>query len=228
MHIFKPHQAIDIISHYLPANPLIIEAGAFNGSDTIAMAKKWPKATIHAFEPVPQIYEKLVANTKEYPNIHTHNYALSNQSGSATFYVSEKPTKPCIASQAGSLLAPKERLKYSPMQFPYTIEVPTITLDQWAEKNNIKKIDFIWLDTQGAELAILKAAPTMIKNLTAIYLEIGFYENYANQPSYQKIKSWLSMHNLEEVGRDFETMKKHFFGNCLFAGSVQSRISKSI
>lgn len=219
MIIFKPHQAVDIIATFLPENPTIVEAGAFNGSDTISMAKKWPNATIHAFEPVPEIYEKLIANTKEYPTIHTYNIALSNQAGSATFYVSEKPTKPGIASQAGSLLAPKERLKHSPMQFPYTIEVPTISLDQWAEKEGIKKIDFIWLDTQGAELAILKAAPTMLKNLTAIYLEIGFYENYANQPSYQEIKSYLSTHNFEEVGRDFKTMKEHFFGNCLFIRS---------
>jgi len=55
MIICKPHQFVDIVAPYLPANPVIIEAGAFNGSDTIKLAKKWPQATIHAFEPVPAI-----------------------------------------------------------------------------------------------------------------------------------------------------------------------------
>ncbi len=33
MYIFKPHQAIEVITSYLPDNPTIIEVGAFHGRD---------------------------------------------------------------------------------------------------------------------------------------------------------------------------------------------------
>jgi len=48
------------IAKYLPVNPVIIEAGAYIGNDTLEMSKVWPKGRIYAFEPVPMLYEKLV------------------------------------------------------------------------------------------------------------------------------------------------------------------------
>lgn len=215
MIICKPHQFLDIVAPYLPVNPVIIEAGAFNGSDTIKLAKKWPQATIHAFEPVPAIYQKLVTATKEYPTIHTYQIALSDNIGTAIFYVSEKPEKPGVPSQAGSLLAPKERLNYSSMQFPSTIEVPTITLDAWAQKEKVDHIDFAWLDMQGTELAVLQASPEMLKTIKTIVCEVGFKENYAGQPSYQQITDFLTQHGFEIIARDFENMSSWFFGNIL-------------
>ena len=44
---------------FLPENPVILEAGAHKGKDTVEMAKLWPAGTIHAFEPVPSLFKKL-------------------------------------------------------------------------------------------------------------------------------------------------------------------------
>src|SRR3970040_2615816 len=100
--IFKPHKALIHIASYLSQNPIVLEAGSFNGSDTIRMACMWPHGHIHAFEPVPELFQLLEQNTATYNNITCYPYALSNHDGSAIFYVSEKPTKPGITSQAGS------------------------------------------------------------------------------------------------------------------------------
>ena len=43
------------------------------------------------------------------------------------------------------ILKPKERLELSPMVFKEIITVPTITLDDWAQKYAIDHVDFIWL-----------------------------------------------------------------------------------
>ncbi len=216
MIIFKPHEALSIINYYLPKNPIIVEAGAFNGNDTCKMAQLWPQGFIHAFEPVPELFSDLKRNTQNYNNVACHAYALSKKNGSAHFYVAEKPTKPGIPSQAGSLHAPKERLHYSTIQFPHTITVPTITLNSWAQQQKVKQVDFLWLDVQGHELAVLQASKQLLATVRAIFTEVGFFENYVEQPTYTELKNWLEQHGFTLVGRDFKNMAQWFFGNLLF------------
>jgi FkbM family methyltransferase len=214
--IFNPHKTILAIEHYLPQKPTIVEAGAFDGNDTKKMSLRWPEGIIHAFEPVPEIYARLVANTSTHANIRYHQLALSNTSGTQLFYISERPTKPGIASQAGSLHKPKDRLAASPLIFPRTTMVQTITLQNWADNNNIQKIDLLWLDTQGHELAILQASEPFLKNVHAILAEVSFIESYHNQPHYHNVVDWLKKQGFEYVGRDFENTTTSFFGNALF------------
>lgn len=216
MIIFKSHKTIEILKQFLPDSPVIVEAGAFDGNDTIKMAGQWQAGTMYAFEPVPEIYERLIQNTHKYINVHSYPYALSDHNGTALFYVSERPDRPGRASQAGSLHKPKERLSKSPLIFPRTALVQTITLDQWAYENNISKIDLLWLDTQGHELAILKAAPHMIKNIHVILAEVSFIESYEGQPPYEEVVVWMYDHGFELVGRDFDNTTTSFFGNALF------------
>ena len=216
MIIFKSHETLSIIKQYLPENPIVVEAGAFNGNDTQQMAQLWPHGIIHAFEPVPQLFTTLQKNTCHYDNVHCYAYALSKQNGNARFHVSEKPTKPGIPSQAGSLRAPKERLNYSSMQFPSTITVPTITLDSWAQQWQVNPVDFLWLDVQGHELTLLQAGQQLLQTVSVIFTEVGFFENYVGQPRYIDIKNWLERQGFSLIGRDFANMQQWFFGNLLF------------
>ncbi len=216
MIIFKQHELLELIKPYLPKNPVIVEAGAFQGTDTVRLAKAWPDASIHAFEPVPQLYDILLHTTSSYPHITCYQLALSDRTGSALFYVSEKPDKPGKPSQAGSLRAPKERVRHSPLIFPYTITVPTITLDRWAENYGIVQVDFAWLDMQGHELTALQSSPDIVATLKVLYLEVSFIESYQGQPLYMDIQQWLIKQGFKEVGRDFTDTSAWFFGNSLW------------
>ena len=131
MQLLHKHQILPLVHSLITPAATIIEAGAFDGRDTLLIAQQFPQATIHAFEPVPEIFELLTKNTAHVPNIHRHPYALSSQTGTAQFYVSEKPSRPGKPFQAGSLLKPKERLTWSDAVYKTTIQVPTLTLDDW-------------------------------------------------------------------------------------------------
>lgn len=213
--IFKSHQAFDVIKPFIPAAPIIIEAGSFDGKDTQRLAATWPEGTIHAFEPVPELFELLKKNTTHLPNVHCYQIALSDHTGTALFYVSEKPHKQGISSQAGSLHKPKDRLKWSPIHFPRTIMVDTMTLDAWAQQYNIEKVDLLWLDMQGHELNVLKAAPHMLPCVSVIYTEVGFIEAYENQQPYEIVRDWIVAQGFDEVGCTFENQQQWFFGNIL-------------
>lgn len=216
MQLLTKHQMLPLVHSLIPSATIIIEAGAFDGRDTLLIAKQFPQATIHAFEPVPDIFELLTKNTAHVPNIVRHAYALSYHNGTAQFYVSEKPSRPGAPFQAGSLLKPKERLTWSDAVYKTTIDVPTLTLDTWATQNNITHIDFAWLDMQGVELNVLKASPHMLATLQLVYTEVEFIEAYEGQYQYPEVKSWIEAQGFTAIARDFTDQPDWFFGNVLF------------
>jgi FkbM family methyltransferase len=206
----------------MPPHPLIVEAGAFDGQDTLHMLKQWPSAQtkIYSFEPVPEIFARLEKNTQNYPQVTRYQQALGDHCGTETFFISEKENKPGIPSQAGSLLHPHQRLSHSSMQFPRTITVPTIDLDTWAHQTGVDQIDLLWLDTQGMEYQILAAAPHTLRKVRILYTEVGFYENYKNQKTYLPLVAWLTQQGFTIIGKDFIDTDRSFFGNILLISNI--------
>lgn len=207
---------LSYLTVYLPRNPVVIEAGAFKGQGTVFMSEWWPSGTIHAFEPVPELYEQVVEAVRGKDNVYCYAYALGENNGTSTLHVSEKPKYPGLASQAGTLLKPKERLQWSPLTYPRTILVDTITLDTWAERHNITAIDFLWLDVQGYGLQVLRSASHILQSVRVIYTEVDFIEAYEQQHGYEEIRAWLEAHDFVMVASDFTEQRTWFFGNVVF------------
>lgn len=205
-----------ILAELLPANGIFLEAGAFNGKDTLSLAHHFPEATIHAFEPLPEIYAELRKNTQSTPPIRTYPIALSDKTGMAIFHIADHPKRPGKICQAGSLLVPQDRLNHSPITYPNTTQVPTIILDEWAAQNQVSSIDFMWLDLQGHELAVMKAAPKVLKTVTALYLELNFIQAYEGQPCSQELHEWVLNQGFTLKGTDYQQKPTHFFGNHLY------------
>lgn len=212
----KKQELLPFIARYVPERPVIVEAGAFDGKDTQRAAAFWPRSTIHAFEPVPEIYALLRSNTHELANVHTYNLALSSSQGMAEFHVSEKTSRPGKPFQAGSLHEPQERLQWSDARYTHTIQVPTITLEHWATQQHITQIDMLWLDAQGHELEILKGSGQLLKHISVIYTEVHFINAYQGQPLYEELKSWLEENGFTQVAQDFKDQTSWFFGNVVF------------
>ncbi|BDC34117.1 hypothetical protein Noda2021_00750 [Candidatus Dependentiae bacterium Noda2021] len=216
MQRIKHHQILSFVQPYLPVNPIIVEAGAFDGTDTKKMAALWPEGCVHAFEPVPENAHLLAANTTHVENIVRHSVALSNHTGTENFHLAKNPQKMEKPCQAGSLLAPKDRLEASPMVYKEVIQVPTITLDAWAQHNDIDHVDFLWLDLQGHELSVMKASPQIMSTVKAIYTEVHFIDAYHGQSSYSELKQYLESLGFSMIARDFDEPPTWFFGNALF------------
>ena len=56
----------------------------------------------------------------------------------------------------------------------------------------------------------------MLQTMTRFYLEVEFIQAYENQYSYADVKMWLEERGFEEIGKDFESTDKWFYGNVLF------------
>lgn len=184
---------------YLPKNPIILEAGAYNGADTLDFCRVWPEATVYAFEPVPTVFQRLKENTAQHQQVKLFQEALGPRTGTIQMHISSG-----ASAGSSSILTPKLHLKYHPdVEFKEDILVNVITLQDWGEREQVKKIDFLWLDLQGAELQVLQAAGELLNTVSVIHTEVSFGEIYENGADYSELKTWLEQAGFELIIESF-------------------------
>ena len=210
-------EVLRCVKTYLPENPIIVEAGAWDGRDSVLMAQFWPQGHIYAFDPVPSHFQSIKKHSAQFRNIYPCGKALSDVNGVATFYLSVHENNPDEISGSSSLLQPKEHLAEDPsVSFPYAMEVETITLDSWAQEMGIDHVDFLWLDMQGFELNMIKASE-LARNARAIWLEVEFIEAYTGQYLFKDIMSWMEAHDFVLAATNFNVEKpESWFADALF------------
>jgi FkbM family methyltransferase len=204
---------LDFINPLMPENPIIVEAGAHHGRDTLMMLKQWPLCKLYVFEPIPRSYARLIKNTHQYNNIRCFQSALSDKNGTAQLFVSQNSLLPTFATQESSLLQPTRPSNSSSHK---QITVNTTTLDAWAQEQAVSWIDFLWLNIQGLELPVLMASPEILKNTRILALEVEFVELYKQQHLHDDVKKWVIEQGFELVARNFETCANYKFGDIVF------------
>lgn len=225
---------LNFVKPLLPENPIILEAGPYNGDDTRKIAQFWTKGKIYAFEPVPQIFALLEKKTSMLKNVVRFPFALSNKKGKQIFFISEYTDNPGIAGASGSLLPPAEHtIREKDVVFTKQIAVSTQTIDLWAKENNISRIDFMWLDMQGHELNALKRATTILSSVKLIYTEVEFAKAYKDQPLFNDIKVWMESQGFSIIALDFDEklasqktipVGERYYGNALFINNKLNKI----
>ncbi len=195
-----------LLKKILPANPIIIEAGAQFGEDTEWMSQMWPEGKIYAFEPSPESFKSVQNIAQQNKNITAIQCALSHTKGEFAFY---------LAGGASSLLKPTESFNndYFHSDLEHPIIVPVTTLDEWAQDNNITTIDFMWLDMEGNELNALQGALNSLKNVKLIYTEVNLQRFWENCVMYNELTAWMNEHGFIEIWSD---IVPHWHGNVLF------------
>lgn len=208
----------ELAIRYLPSNPVVVEAGAYDGSESQVLARIWPNGHIHSFEPIEQLYEKVVENTKNIANITTYKLALGQECGKQPIFLALNPEDPSKICMSSSLYPPKDHLLYYGPIFKGEETIDVITLDAWAKENKIEKVDLLWFDIQGYELSAFKGASQLLSTVSVIMTELEFSELYEGQPLYKEVKAWLETQGFVLIGGDFSFPKEpnQHFGDGLF------------
>lgn len=166
-------------------DPLILEIGCNDGTDSAALLAAFPRCELHCFEcdprPIQQFRQKI-----DDPRCHLYPVAVADVNGTATLHMSGGTTVGVHKSDwdlSSSLLEPKEVLRTHPwLTFDRQVDVPTVRLDTWASEHiNGRTVDFIWLDVQGAEhLVMLGGRDTFARTRVCLF-EFYDIEMYAGQ-----------------------------------------------
>jgi len=132
----------DDYNFVLKKNSIIIDIGANIGEFSIYCARN--KHHVFAIEPDVTAYNLLIKNSNNYSNIKCFNLAISNFTGSQYIYLS-------TLTASTSIIKPNDNNTNRE-----SISVRGLTLDDFIEKNNIKRVDFLKVDCEGAEPEMLE------------------------------------------------------------------------
>jgi FkbM family methyltransferase len=154
---------------FIPDQAIVYDIGA-NVGDTVrefAPRAKW----VYAFEPNPHCFEVLRRTTLDLPNVRLFDFCLSNTIGGDRVFTYRHwlllPTDPADPRLENRNYHPGQRTDLKG-EFPvfYT------TLDQVV--NVIEAPDFMKIDVDGMEYAVLDGAREMLRvDQPILYLEIG-------------------------------------------------------
>ncbi|MCI5051971.1 MAG: FkbM family methyltransferase [Simkaniaceae bacterium] len=202
-----------MLNKFLPKNPTILEAGAYEGRDTCKLAKTFPTAKIFSFEPLPNAFKKLNKATEKFENVYIFNLALSNKLGKAPLYVCHGTNGKNPVFEFHSSLLPPIGPSSIHLMGPVT-KVPCTTINEWGSKMNVKKIDFLWLSTEGNETQILREASRYLNRTNLIYVKSQLFHNRKGISLFTKLRKYLESNGF--------TLLSHFYypniyGDALFA-----------
>ena len=177
-------------------NPVIFDVGANEGKLIKKFKKIFPEAIIHSFEPDDNAYKILFNNYSNNKRIKLNSFGLGNKNeylkfhsyrdtGKSSFYKLNLDTK--FIKYKTDILGTNKK-KY--LESSYLKEIKTI--DNYCEQSEIKKINYLKIDTQGYEEKIINGAAKMInqKLIDVIKLELIFssvYEKNSNIYDIEKI-----------------------------------------
>ena len=193
------HMAVEDFLPLLPANPVIFEAGASRGMDTVKFARLWPQGQIYAFEPEPATFAELTRTTEAFANVQRFQLALADQTGTASLHVSSRRDDP-TATDASSLLKPLDQAhELFNLNFSSQVIVQTITLADFMREHAIEHIDLMWLDMQGMELNCLMASKEALGHVDRIYMEVCLHPLYEGAPLYPEVRDIMGSMGFDPV-----------------------------
>jgi FkbM family methyltransferase len=170
-------------------------------------------------EAIPSIYQQLLDNTKNHPNVTCFNACLSDVDGQEVeFNISSND------ALSSSFLDFDQHSKEHPsVTFVDKLKLTTRRMDTIIEENkvNINEFNYLSLDLQGAELHALKGIQKYLKNFEYIYCEVSERPMYKGQPLIGDIDNYLSANGFKRV-EYFPT--NHGWGEALYVKNHDAKI----
>jgi FkbM family methyltransferase len=163
---FYSRSQLTLLNRILDAEMVFVDIGANEGEHTLFAAKRVRGGQVYSFEPFESVRCKLEKNIalNEFNNVKVIAQGLSDKPGNATLYSSQ------VAEAAGSLNSGLPSLHWRPGLEGPTSDVAVTTLDSFIERENLSRIDFIKIDVEGSERAVLNGARKTIEKYGPILL----------------------------------------------------------
>ena len=144
-----------------------IDVGAHLGEKTFAHAHDNPSLTVFAFEPTWELARQVMGRLS---NFVVFPMAVSAKDGLADFYLNAQDDTSSLLPfdpegvrrwDGGQFLRPKSK-----------ICVPTIRLDTFMNAMDLRTVDYLKIDTQGSDLAVVQSAGSRLRDVRKVTLEV--------------------------------------------------------
>jgi FkbM family methyltransferase len=167
---------------------VLFDVGANVGQSIDAFRREFRSPIIYAFEPSPRTFPELQRTHGGSVN-RLEQIALSQARGTLAFHViGDYSVNDSLLPMGG------ETAKVVP--------VDVWPLDEYCGDRQIKRIDFLKIDTQGNDLNVLRGAHELLKErrIGSFCVELIFRPMYEGQPSYLEILSAINLAGYRPLG----------------------------
>jgi len=167
----------------------IFDVGA-NIGDMIELYRvMFPRSTVHAFEPQPEIFAALGQRFDGAAGIVLNRLALGERAGDAVLYQNSRTD----TSSLLPLYPDSTWVKSMGLRQSAEITVPVDTIDNYCARRGVATIDFLKLDIQGFEPECLRGALAMLgrQAIRVIQVEIITHRKYRRRTTFLDIESVL-------------------------------------
>lgn len=144
-----------------------IDVGAYLGEKSLGAAEADERLRVYAFEPNLAVAVGLMGRL---PNYVVIPMAVSEQEGGADFYLNS-------FTAASSLLPfdPRGLDRWDggeQLRVERRVTVPVIRLDTFMDLAGIAEVEYLKIDAQGADLAVVRSAGRRLRDIARISLEV--------------------------------------------------------
>jgi FkbM family methyltransferase len=179
----------------------IFDVGANVGQTARRYRKLFPDATVHSFEPDPEVFRNLEAACRADAAIRPHQLAVADSAGPRRYFTSNH-------EEWGSLSPILDGAPADLLNIPCSIatqsetEVVSTTLDDFCAGERIDRVQILKMDIQGNELLALKGATRLLaaRSIDLIYAEVLFKQFYQDQCFFHDLASVLMSHDYTLFG----------------------------
>ena len=178
------------------ADQIWLDVGAHEGEKTLAAARGNPALYVYAFEPNLAAASRLMGLLANYVFVPV---AVAEQNGSAAFHLNRY-------EGASSLLPFVEEglarwLGGGELVVTETVTVPTMRLDTFLDGVGIRRVHYLKVDAQGADLAVIRSAGERLRDIDRISLEVQTtpFELYRGASRKEEVLAFLEGAGFELV-----------------------------
>jgi len=184
-------------------NDIVLDAGANVGHLSIFFSKKvGAKGQIYSFEPdnhnIKTFKKNIELNEELENNISIHDLLLWNENKVIDFEEAGSEGSSAVWFSGKNDVVKKQ----------------AVTIDSWISKKNIKQLDFIKMDIEGAEIEALEGCVETIKKLKPNFA-IASYHIVNDEPTYIKVESFF-----KKLGYPYKTITFRKNEIITFAGNL--------
>jgi FkbM family methyltransferase len=154
-----------LIAHAAPHWSVVLDVGANVGVWAQSVLQANPCCTLHAFEPSPTTFATLRRRLGGRAGVKLHNVGVGAEPGRLRYhdYGADSPAS-SFHSRALTTGAAPQRI----------VELQVVPLDEVLGSEDLRRVDFVKIDTEGFELPVLRGLTSALRARTVMGLQFEY------------------------------------------------------
>lgn len=197
----------DLASIPAPPPRTVFDVGAHRGESAAEFSRAWKGATLHCFEPAGESFEALQARFAASPRVNCYRLALGDREHEGTLFVRSGSANTSLRKYEGS--SERETLVGEE-------QVAVQTLGKFCADLDIRHIDFLKVDTEGADMEVIVGAEKLLAcgAVGVVQVEVGLDPDNAKHVPFESCKSAFEefgyrLFGIYEQVREFPSHRWH-------------------